>query len=167
MAIRVRCKQVICMGLLMLSMAHAQQETKGFNFSSGAALAYSLGHSVEAMFAQLPLQEIDEHLVSLALEMSYGKTPAQVIEGIGTFCKNTGMPLMKVSAALIKQHNYIGAALKVAQCLLDVLPVHSVDYAEVQAWISDLAMMESAIQYVALIIKSNPQLVAAIIKVVA
>lgn len=165
MAIRVRCMQMMCASFLMVSMADAQKETKTV-FSSGESLAYSLGHSVESMFAQLPLDEIDENLLALALEMSYGKTPAQVVQGVADFCKNTGIPLMKVTLALVQQHKYVAAALQAAQCLSDALPVHSPDYVEVQTWISDLSTLETAIQYVVLIIKANPQLVAAIIKVV-
>ena len=165
MAIRTRCMQVMSICFLMVPMANAHKGSAVF--STGETLAYELGHSVESMFAQLPLDAIDQNLIALALEMSYGKTPAQVIQGVADFCNSTGIPLMKAAQVLVKQHNYIGAALDAAQCLADALPIQSPDRADVQGWIDDLSMMQTALEYVILVIKSNPQLVAAVIKIVA
>jgi hypothetical protein len=123
-----------------------------------------LGHSVQAMFAQLPLDQIDQHLVALVMQMTYGQTPAQIVQGIATFCQNQGIPFIKAAQTLVQQHKYIGVAMGAAQLIVDALPAYSADQQEVQGWLDDLSLMETALEYAILIIKSNPQLVAMILK---
>ena len=155
---------VLASGLLLSSAAHGYDQDHKPIFSLGETIGYVLGHSVETMFAQLPLDEIDQNLVSLAMQMTYGQTPEQVVQNVATFCNTAGIPFIKASQTLIQQHKYITVAVNAAQLLSGALPVYSSDQQEVESWLNDLSAMQTAIEYVVLIIKSNPQLVAMILK---
>jgi hypothetical protein len=167
MAIRMWCMQIMYIGFLMVPLAQAHNESEYPSTAVRSSLSHVLGqvsfNSIDAMFAKLPLSQLDDKLIELVAELTYGKSPKQVVQAIADFYKNTGMPLVKAVKLLVKQRDYVGAATDVAQCIFDVLPANSADKVRVAAWISDLKMIATCIEYVLVIIHDNPALVAKIL----
>ncbi len=119
----------------------------------------------DSMLGTLPsLNQIDQDLIGLVQDLTYGKTPEQIVSALVHFYAYSEMPLAKAAIQLIHQKSYVSAAIDIAQLLVDALPINSPDAYEINAWISDLNVILSGVEYVLFFIKGNPQLVAMIVK---
>lgn len=117
------------------------------------------------MLATLPiLKNINRNLMGLIQDLTYGKTPQQIISALAHFYVNTEKPLVKATIDLIRQKNYISAAIDAAQLILNALPSNTPRAGEVQQWIADLNEILTCIENILMFIKDNPQLVAMILK---
>lgn len=119
----------------------------------------------DTMLYVLPsLQHIDQELMRFVIQETYGKTPEQIIAGLTYFYIHTADPLLTAARALAEHKDYLDAAIDVTQCILDALPAYSAQATEVQEWLDDLNIVCTCVEYVLLILKDNPQLVALILK---
>jgi len=162
MAIRIQY-QLVGLGLLMIAGGQTMAETDSTNKPHKPHHHNVLKPFKQSMLAVLPsLQKINKDLIDLVQDLTYGKTPEQVVKELTDFFKDTQAPLIKAAVELGRQKKYVAASIKVAQALLNMLPSNSSYSGEVQEWISDLNTILTCVEQVLVVIKDNPQLVAII-----
>ncbi len=161
MAIQVRRIMVLGIGFAVMALAQADIKKDDMQIRAFRA-RYPLFS--DAMFYALPLHHIDQDLMNFVLQETYGKTPEQVIGGLIYFYAHTADPLLTAAHQLAQHKDYLDAAIDVTRCLLDALPAYSPQATEAQEWLDDLETLCTCVEYVLMILKDNPQIVAMILK---
>lgn len=111
-----------------------------------------------SMFAVLPsLRKINKKIIALVQEITYGKTPVEVVSELTDFYKNTQEPLLRVIIELIRQKKYLKASIDVAQLLMNAIPDGMSNAAEIEGWISDLKEILSCVDSLLAFVKNNSQ----------
>lgn len=112
----------------------------------------------KAFRAQVALLNIDDKLIEIVMEATYGKTTAEIVDDIQDYYRDTALPLVEGIRNLVKQDDYLGAAIQLLEFAVDEAmdddPVLQEKYTK---WIDELITIRTYVRYAVTIIKGDPR----------
>lgn len=187
-----RAMKVMCAGLLVAHIAHANTAKDVTRMSIGVGAGLAVGYGLQALNnpdlialgimdpqvipglaavgalcgawftsygkmlrAQLYLSNVDQQLMDFVTQLTYGKTPEEVVEEMQNYYVNTAYPLITAVETLAKQDNYLGAGIELLQLVVDSMPDDSPRKAELTTWLNNVTIVQTCVIYVLTIIQKD------------
>lgn len=105
--------------------------------------------------AQLKLRNLDQKLIALVAQLTYGKTANEVIDEIQEYYVNTALPLIIAVKNLMQQDDYLAAAVELLEWVVDSLPDDSARRASIVQWLDEISAVRVYVRYALTVIQQD------------
>lgn len=123
----------------------------------GAAVGSWFTSYGKAFRAQIALLNLDDKLIALVMNAMYGKTTVEIVDEIQDYYHDTALPLIEGVKGLIKQDDYLGAAIGLLDFVVDTMDDDPVQQKKYIDWVNELRTMRTCIRYAITVINQDPR----------
>jgi len=122
--------------------------------AAGGAFFTSYGKSLRL---QLGLRHLDRQLLAYVMELASDKSPLEVIDEIQDYYVDTALPLVVAMQNLVRQDDYLGAAVELLECIIESMADNSDRKTYMEKWLSELSTMRTFVSYAIKLIAQDPR----------